>query len=99
MSQSAKDNNHCLKPLATRTHTRQLTRQQWQQLKEALLFAKLNTETPAIGYQALTDTLKQHPIGQLIASALYDNNTSALDHAAQQLAPNTPNYWVALMRS
>ncbi|WP_417763025.1 hypothetical protein [Shewanella sp.] len=97
MSQSAKHSDHCFKPQQATAPN--LSRKEYGQLIDALLYAKLNSETPAIGYQALTDDLKQHPVGQLIASALFDNNLQALDQAAQLLAPNTPNYWVALMRA
>lgn len=99
MSREIKREDHCLKPLPNIDHEPRLTRQQTGQLIDALLYAQLNTVTPDIGYQALTDELKQHTIGKLIASALFDSDMDALDQAARLLAPNTPNYWVALMRS
>lgn len=98
MSRIRKRKDHCLKPLPNIDHESQLTRQQTGQLTDALLYARLNTATPEMGYQALSDELKQHTIGKLIASALFDNEMDALDQAARLLAPNTPNYWVALMR-
>lgn len=99
MSRTRKRIDHCLKPLPNIDHESQLTRQQTGHLIDALLYARLNPTKPEIGYQALSDELKQHTIGKLIASALFDNKMDALDQAAQLLAPHTPNYWAALMRS
>ena len=99
MSRKNQYDAHCLKPLTNTASQSNLTHQQTRQLIDALLYARLNTVTPEIGYQALSDELKQHTIGQLIARALFDNDLQALDQAAQLLAPNTPNYWVSLMRS
>ena len=76
-----------------------LNRRQWSQLKEALLCAKYNRDSPTMEFDLLPDELKSNEIGLLLSSFLFEGEKEALGKAARMLAPDTENYWVAIERA
>ena len=76
----------------------ELNRVQWYQLKDVLLNAKYNRENAFQAYEQLSDDLKKNEIAILILDFIENANSNSLCSAAEMLAPNTKNYWVALER-
>ena len=74
-----------------------LDRTDWYLLKNAILDASYNKDSKECqSYIDLPEDLKNHAVGQLIKSALYEDNRLALGKAAKIMVDGNPKAWTIL---